>query len=40
MDWMTPSVIFSAAFFCYAAVCVVEKNAYAIEMIPATVGVI
>ena len=40
MDWMTPPVIFSAAFLCYAAVCVVEKNAYAIEMIPATVGVI
>lgn len=39
-DWMAPAVIFSAVFFFYAAVCVIEKNAYAIEMAPVTIAVI
>lgn len=36
-DWMAPAVIFSAVFFCYTMVCVIEKNSYAIEIMPQTV---
>ena len=39
-DWMAPAVIFSAVFFCYTIVCAIEKNSYAIEIMPETVGVI
>lgn len=36
-DWMAPAVVFSAVFFFYTMVCVVEKNAYAISFMPMTV---